>query len=115
MGILRFIAANWDSAAVLVLFAAGVTYIITKKRWDLLDKLLFGLVTWAEREYGNGTGLLKLAEVMQRLYPHIPFLIRVFLSTAQLEKLVNDALVSAKEKWDKNPKLIESAASPNAR
>jgi hypothetical protein len=111
MKMLHFILANLDSAIVLLLFVGLTAYIVTKKRWDLLDKVLFGLVTWAEREYGNGTGALKLAEVIQRFYPQIPMLIRVFLSKEKIEAIVNKALSDAKELWGKNPKLIETAKS----
>jgi hypothetical protein len=113
--ILQFLLANWDSVLILLLFAAAITYIIIKKRWDLLDKILFGLVTWAEREYGNGTGALKLSEVIQRFYPQIPAIARLFLSAEKVESIVDDALTAAKERWQQNPKLIETAATQAAQ
>jgi hypothetical protein len=103
--------ANWDSVLILAAFVILIAAIVMKKRWDLLDKVLFALVTWAEREYGSGTGALKLAVVLERLYPHIPAIIRIFVSTKKLEQLIDKALTAAKERWDKNPKLIETAAT----
>jgi hypothetical protein len=106
--ILEFLAANWDSAAVVLAVLGVIAYIVVKKRWDLLDKVLFALVTWAEREYGTGTGALEIAAVMEKLYPLIPAVFRVFVSTEQLEEMVENALTAAKLRWDLNPKLLES-------
>jgi len=111
MNILRFLAANWDSVLALLLVFGVLIFLIVKKRWDLLDAVLFGLVTWAEREYGNGTGALKLAVVIEKLYPHIPAIIRAFLSAAKIEAMINKALADAKLRWEKNPKLIETAVT----
>jgi hypothetical protein len=111
MIILSFLAENWDSVLVLLVAFAAAVYLIVKKRRDLLGVVLFGLVTWAEREYGGGTGTLKLALVIEKVYPHIPTIIRAFVSTAKLEQMIDNALQAAKLKWDKNPKLIQPTAS----
>lgn len=108
MSILNFLAANWDSVAVVVVVIAVVVFLIVKKQWGLLDKMLFALVTWAEREYGGGTGNLKLAAVIERIYPHIPAVVRLFISTAALEALIEKALAEAKKRWDKNPALLSN-------
>lgn len=71
--------------------------------------VLVALVTWAEREYGGGTGNLKLVAVIEKLYPHIPVIIRLFLSTATLEKMIEKALEEAKKRWDQNPVLLAQA------
>jgi hypothetical protein len=109
MGIIEFLVANWDSVAVVVAIIAVIVFLIVKKQWGVLDKMLFALVTWAEREYGGGTGNLKLAAVIERLYPHIPAIIRLFLSTATLEKMIEQALEEAKKRWDQNPVLLAQA------
>ena len=106
MSILNFLAANWDSVLVVAVAIAFVVFLIVKKQWGLLDKMLFALVTWAEREYGSGTGNLKLAAVIEKVYPHIPAVIRLFVSTTTLEKMIENALAEAKKHWDKNPALL---------
>lgn len=108
MSIIKFLAVNWDSVAVVVLAIAFIVFLIVKKQWGLLDKMLFALVTWAEREYGGGTGNLKMAAVIEKIYPHIPAIVRLFISAAALEALVEKALAEAKERWDKNPALLSS-------
>ena len=108
MKILEFLAFNWDSVAVVVVAIAFIVVLIVKKQWAVLDQILFALVTWAEREYGGGTGNLKLAAVIERVYPNIPAIIRLFVSTAALEKLIEKALEEAKLRWEKNPALLSN-------
>lgn len=108
MKILEFLAFNWDSVAVVVVAIALIVVLIVKKQWAVLDQILFALVTWAEREYGGGTGNLKLAAVIERVYPNIPAIIRLFVSTAALEKLIEKALEEAKLRWEKNPALLSN-------
>lgn len=86
---------------------ALLTYIIIKKRWDLLDKILFGIVTIVEREFGEGTGQLKLSEAIQRVYPYIPAFIRWFISQKTIVKLIEKALDKAKQIWNTNENLIK--------
>jgi hypothetical protein len=108
MAILQFLMANWDSVAVVILVAAVIIFLIVKKQWGLLDKILFALVTWAEREYGGGTGQLKLAEVIKAAYPNIPAIIRLFLTADMLVKLIEKALAQAKLRWEQNPALLNN-------
>ena len=106
MNIIGFLLANWDSVAVVVAMLAIIAFLIVKKQWVVLDKMLFALVTWAEREYGGGTGNLKLAAVIEKIYPHIPAIVRLFLSTTSLEKMIDKALEEAKKRWEQNPVLL---------
>lgn len=105
MDILNFLLVNWDSVLVVLLFVAVLIILIAKKQYAILDKIVFSLVTEAERKYGGGTGAAKLAAVIEQLYPKIPAVIRLFISAAQIEKLIERVLADAKERWEKNPKL----------
>lgn len=105
MNILNFLLQNWDSVLVVIAAVAGVIVLIAKKQYTVLDKIILTLVTEAEKKYGGGTGAVKLAAVIEWLYPKIPAVIRLFLSSAQLEKLIERVLTEAKERWEKNPNL----------
>jgi hypothetical protein len=81
-------------------------FLIAKKQYAILDKIIFSLVTEAEKKYdGGGTGAAKLAAVIEWLYPKIPAVIRLFITSAQLEKLIDHVLIEARERWNKNPNL----------
>lgn len=105
MEILTFLLAHWDSVLVVLIFAAVLIILIAKKQYAVLDKIVFSLVTEAEKKYGGGTGAAKLAAVIEQLYPKIPAVIRLFISAAQIEKLIERVLDDAKDRWKKNPNL----------
>lgn len=105
MNLLNFLLQNWDSVLVIMAVGAGVTVLIVKKQYAVLDTIIFSLVTEAEKKYGGGLGAAKLAAVIEWLYPKIPALIRLFITAAQLEKLIERVLIDAKERWEKNPTL----------
>ena len=105
MEILNFLLANWDSVLIVIVLITVFIILITKKQYAILDKIVFSLVTEAEKKYGGGTGAAKLAAVIEQLYPKIPAVIRLFISEAQLEKLIERVLADAKDRWEKNPNL----------
>jgi hypothetical protein len=91
---------------ILAAFAVALAYVAVKRRWDLLPRILFALVTEAERVYGDKTGVLKLAKVVEWVLPHVPALLRPFITLERLEFIINSALETAKLKWIGNPALI---------
>ncbi len=105
MGVINFLVQNWDSVLVVLLAAAVIIFLIAKRQYAILDKIIFSLVTEAEKKFGGGTGAAKLAAVIDWVYPKIPAVIRLFISEAQLKKLIERVLADAKEQWEKNPHL----------
>lgn len=105
MEVINFLAQNWDSVLVVLLVVAVIIVLIAKRQYAILDKIIFSLVTEAEKKFGGGTGAAKLAAVIEWVYPKIPAVIRLFISEAQLEKLIERVLADAKKRWEKNPHL----------
>ncbi|MDR1066548.1 MAG: hypothetical protein LBL35_03805 [Clostridiales bacterium] len=103
MSILDFLAANWDSVAVVIVMIAVVVSLIVKKQCGLLNKIAFALVTWAERAYGGSAGQLKPVAVIEKIYLHIPAIIRVFVIINMLAQLIEKALTEAKPRWESDP------------
>jgi hypothetical protein len=73
---------------------------------------VFALVTEAEKQYGTGTGAMKLAAVIDWVYPKIPALIRLFITAAQLTALIEKVLAEAQDKWKKNPNISAYIEKP---
>jgi hypothetical protein len=92
---------------IIALVVAVLAYIVVKRRWDLLLRILFGLVTEAERVYGDKTGVLKFAKVVEWVLPYIPAILRPFLTEERLTNIINTALDTAKLKWNANPALVK--------
>jgi len=105
MNILNFILSNWDSILIVIIVIALIIFLITKKQYVILNKIIIVLITEAEKKYGGGTGAIKLAAVIDWVYPKIPAIIQMFITSAKLEKIIEKLLVDAKQKWEKNPNL----------
>ncbi len=105
MNILNFVLSNWDSIIIVALFVALIVFLIARKQYAILDKIVFALVTEAEKQYGGGTGAVKLAAVIDWVYPKIPAIIRLFITAAQLTAIIERVLAEAQDKWKKNPNL----------
>lgn len=105
MNAITFLSENWG----LLLLAAFAIIMVTVAIADafrgnksMIMHMLYALVTEAERQYGSGTGALKLAAVISQVYPKLPAIIKTFVSIEMLTGWVEDALAAAKAEWEKN-------------
>ena len=102
MNIIKFLLANWDSVLVVLAFLGMIVVLIKRGETAVLNRILFGLVTKAEKEFGGGTGKLKLAAVSDWIYQRIPAVLKLLFSEKDIEKLIEDALEEAKKAWGTN-------------
>ncbi len=107
MSILYFLFANWDSVLVVLAFLVLVVVLIKRGETAVLKKILFGLVTKAEKLYGDGTGKLKLAAVSDWIYQRIPAVLKLLFSAKDIESMVESVLEDAKKAWGANVNLAE--------
>jgi alpha/beta superfamily hydrolase len=107
MEVLNLIILNIDNIVACLLIVAIVIVLIKKGETKVLKEILFGLITKAEGEFGSGTGKLKYATVVDWLYERIPTILKPLFSSKELESLIETALTEAKDKWAKNPKLVQ--------
>ena len=114
MNVLNFIIANWDFILLIVAAVAAVVFAIFKGNKSVVMHMLYALVTDAEAQLGAGTGSLKLAAVIDVIYPKLPAIIKTFISNETLVRWVEEALAAAKEAWAKNPALLEAYTEKSA-
>lgn len=107
MHVLEFIIANWDFILLIVAAIVVLVFSVFKGNKSVVMKMLYALVTEAEKAYGSGTGSMKLATVIGQIYPKLPAIIKVFITEKILAEWVEDALAAAKEAWKKNAALAE--------
>lgn len=110
MNVINFIMANWDFILLIVAALAAIIFAIFKGNKSVVMKMLYAMVTEAEKNMGGGTGSLKLASVIEAIYPKLPAVIKMFVTDAMLKKWVEDALVLAKEAWEKNTNIAQYIA-----
>lgn len=67
------------------------------------------LVTDAERQYGAGTGQLKMASAVAELIKLLPEWVAEAVSKVWLQERLEGALKDAKEKWQNNPNLLRES------
>ncbi len=93
---------NWDSILLVLIMIAVAVALIYKGKRGVVDQIIYKIVTELEREYGAGTGNLKLAAAVEMLYPKLPLIVRLFSTSDGIVKMIEDGLTDAKAKWEKN-------------
>lgn len=107
MNIINFLLANWDSIILIVAFFVLIIFLIARGKKTLVFKMLYALVTEAEKQFGAGTGALKQSTVIKWVYERLPAVVKLFISAATLERWVDEAVIKAKEQWAKNANIKE--------
>lgn len=94
-----FICTHWASILVVLVFVAVIVFLAVRGKKQIIYKMLYTLVTEAEKQYGSGTGSIKFAEVMTKIYAMLPAIIKVFITYNTLKVWIERALTDAKQHW----------------
>ncbi len=105
MQILKWLLVNWDSVLLIVLVLSLITYLVKNGQTKILKQIAVKFVADAEGECGAGTGIIKLSDVVAKLYSYLPNVVRVFFTERQLVKIAESVLAEAKKKWETDEKL----------
>lgn len=77
------------------------------KALQVLEAVGLALFTDAENQYGSGTGVLKKAAVLARLWQLMPQDVQDHISVEWLSEKAEYYLELAKEQWAKNGRLVK--------
>jgi hypothetical protein len=127
MNVFKFVVSNWtDILVFLVLIASAIVGI---RQWIKVKGPIFQkmssaekiayvtrlitnlvpiamvLVTDAEIDYGNGTGVLKRSRVIEQLYTLIPDEYKPYVTEENLDAVINKVLPEAKKLWEENEQI----------
>lgn len=105
MSIIQFMAANWESVLVVLTFLVLVVVLIKHGQTKILKKILFNLVTQAEKQFGGGTGSMKFAAVADWIYQRIPAVMKLLLTEQDIADMIEAVLEEAKKAWGANDNL----------
>lgn len=105
MNVINFLIANWDSVLVVVAFLVLIVVLIKRGETKVLKKILFNLVTQAEKQFGSGTGELKFAAVADWIYQRIPAILKLLFTEKDIAAMIEAVLEEAKKAWGSNENL----------
>ena len=96
---------------LLVIVVAGMLGVLYKKgKKTLVKDIIYSLVVKAEKELGSATGGAKYSQVISDLYLKLPFILRLFFTTQELNKYIEDAVTWLKSKlYDPEVNLLSYA------
>ncbi|MBB6217512.1 hypothetical protein HNQ80_003633 [Anaerosolibacter carboniphilus] len=94
---LELLKENWLSLILLLSGILALWYLCHTNREDRIRRIVLALVIQAEKQLGSGTGELKYAMVVERLYDVLPTVVRWFLSEKTLDRMIEEAVVYLKE------------------
>lgn len=112
MNIIQFLAANWDSALVVVGFIVVLVVLIKRGETKILKQILFNLVTQAEKQFGSGTGSLKFAAVADWIYQRIPAILKFLFTEKDIARMIEAVLEEAKKAWGTNENIKSYIETP---
>lgn len=95
----EFFMSNWASILAILVFASSLMFLAIRGKKDIVSKILYALVTEAEKIYGGGTGSVKFAYVVEKAYSYLPAIFKVFITYERLKLMIEDTLATAKIKW----------------
>lgn len=105
--LLSFITANWLPIIVVIvaILLVGLLVILWRNGYKKqVAQILFYLVTQAEQQFGGGTGELKFAAVSTWIYERLPWYIKLFFTTKQIDMMIEEAVTAMKGYLDENTK-----------
>jgi hypothetical protein len=86
---------------------AAVIFLAARGKKDIVFKMLYAIVDEAEKQFGSGTGKVKFAYVIEKVYGKLPSIIKVFITYKTLEKWIEKALAEMKEYWAEKAGITE--------
>lgn len=114
MSVVNFIIQNIDNIVLVAALIIAILFMVKRGETAKLKEILFVLVTEAEQQYGDGTGVLKYSAVAGWIYERIPTCIQFLFTAKDIEKMIEAVLSEAKEKWSKNDSIKYYIENPSA-
>lgn len=109
-----FLTTHWASILVVFLFIGVIVFLSLRGKKQIIYKMLYALITEAEKQYGSGTGSVKFAEVMTKVYSMLPAVIKIFITYDTLASWIEKALSEAKDHWKKEAQINEIVTAERA-
>lgn len=90
--ILDFLKVYLIDIILIIIFISLLVYLWYKGKKKFVKHIILELVRLAEKELGSGTGELKYAYVIDKVYKRLPSIIKLLISEKTLDKMIEDAV-----------------------
>lgn len=97
---LNLLKMYWLDILLVVIFIIAIIVLLILRKKPFVMMMIKSLVKAAEDKLGPGTGLLKLPLVVEWLYPKLPKVIKLFISSATILRWIEKGLEKAKKEWE---------------
>ncbi len=101
-----FVLSNWLLFVIVILFVLVLALLLKAGHRDKVKMIILSLVVQAEKALGSGTGELKYALVVERLYYVLPLLIRFLYTKKEIDQYITEAVEWLKEYLAKGHDLL---------
>ncbi len=91
----NFIISNSQIILVVLAFVLLILYKVNRR--EVMHKIILGLVVQAEKELGSGTGELKYAYVIYKLYNSLPSVLRLLYTRKEIDTYITEEVAKLKE------------------
>lgn len=89
---IEFVKLHLIDSFFVLAFLFCIATMWRKGKKDTVRKIILSLVVKAEKELGSGTGELKYAMVVERIYYVLPWVVRVVFTRAEIDNMIEDAV-----------------------
>lgn len=92
----EWLVNNWLGCLIIIAAIIILALLIKLGRHDIIKKIVLSLVCAAEKQYGSGTGEIKYAYVIEKLWDKLPFIIRILYTKKEIDNMIEMAVQKLK-------------------
>lgn len=107
-----FILLYWIEIIMFLLVGAAVLVLYRNGRKDLVRKMILSFVVQAEKNLGSGTGELKYAFVVERVYEVMPRIFKLLYTKKQIDGMIEEAVEYLKRYLAEGKNLLGYGEEP---
>lgn len=91
--VIAFFAAHWLDIIIGAVIITALIILWRNGHKQFVQRVIKALVAKMEQQYGSKTGIIKFEAVWAELYAHVPWIIRIFFTKAELAGYIEDAVI----------------------
>lgn len=94
---LDFIQGNVGSITIVIAVIAILLILLKLGKTSMVKSIVLSLVVQAEKSLGGGTGELKYAYVIDKIYDRLPKIMSFLFSKKEIDQMIEDSVLKLKK------------------